>query len=53
MLQPYQMWISLGTFGIYMLVHAVLFVHVLIVLISRGKRSFYFDEVSRTRASRK
>ncbi|MGG4403711.1 VanZ family protein [Paenibacillus amylolyticus] len=53
MLQPYQMWISLGTFGIYMLVYAVLFVHVLIVLFSRGKRSFYFDEVSRTRASRK
>lgn len=53
MLRPYQIWLSLGTVGVYMLVYAVLFVHVLIVLFSRGKRSFYFDEVSNTQASRK
>ncbi|MGN7414725.1 VanZ family protein [Paenibacillus sp. SAF-068] len=53
MLRPYQILLSLGTVGVYILVYAVLLVHVLIVLFSRGKRSFYFDEVSRTRASRK
>lgn len=52
-LEPYRAWISVGMFGLSMLISFILFVHILIVLFSRGKRSFYFDEVSRTRASRK
>ncbi|WP_315794042.1 VanZ family protein [Paenibacillus sp. BIC5C1] len=53
MLEPYKVWISVGIFGLHMLILLVLFVHVMLVLFSRGKRSFYCDDVSKTRASRK
>lgn len=52
-IQPYLVWISLGISMVYFLVYIILFIHVLVVIFSGGKRSFYFDEVSRTRASRK
>ncbi|MDP9700285.1 VanZ family protein [Paenibacillus polysaccharolyticus] len=52
-IQPYLVWISLGISIVYFLVYIILFIHVLLVIFSGGKRSFYFDEVSRTRASRK
>lgn len=52
-IQPYLVWISLGINMVYFLVYIILFIHVLVVIFSGGKRSFYFDEVSRTRASRK
>ncbi|SCY82817.1 Glycopeptide antibiotics resistance protein [Paenibacillus polysaccharolyticus] len=52
-IQPYLVWISLGISIVYFLVYIILFIHVLVVIFSGGKRSFYFDEVSRTRASRK
>ncbi|MCM3134304.1 VanZ family protein [Paenibacillus polysaccharolyticus] len=52
-IQPYLVWISLGVSMVYFLVYIILFIHVLLVIFSGGKRSFYFDEVSRTRASRK
>jgi glycopeptide antibiotics resistance protein len=52
-LEPYKVWISVGIFGLHMLILLVLFVHVMLVLFSRGKRSFYCDDVSKTRASRK
>lgn len=53
MLEPYKVWISVGIFGLHMLILLVLFVHVMLVLFSRGKRAFYCDDVSKTRASRK
>ncbi|SEB20519.1 VanZ family protein [Paenibacillus sp. 276b] len=53
MLEPYKVWISVGIFGLHMLILSVLFVHVMLVLFSRGKRAFYCDDVSKTRASRK
>ncbi|MGQ8873199.1 VanZ family protein [Paenibacillus sp. TSA_86.1] len=52
-IQPYFVWISLGISVVYFLVYIILFIHVVFVIFSGGKRSFYFDEVSRTRASRK
>ncbi|WP_413374008.1 VanZ family protein [Paenibacillus taichungensis] len=53
MLEPYKVWISVGIFGLHMLILLVLFIHVMLVLFSRGKRAFYCDDVSKTRASRK
>ncbi|MCZ1264832.1 VanZ family protein [Paenibacillus tundrae] len=53
MLEPYKVWISVGIFGLHMLILLVLFVHVMLVLFSRGKRALYCDDVSKTRASRK
>lgn len=53
MLEPYKVWISVGIFGLHGLILLVLFVHVMLVLFSRGKRAFYCDDVSNTRASRK
>lgn len=52
-IQPYLVWISLGINTLYLLVYLILFIHMLVVLFSGGKRSFYFDEVSNIRASRK
>ena len=52
-IQPYLVWISLGVSTVYFLVYIILFIHVMVVIFSGGKRSFYFDEVSHTRASRK
>ncbi|PQP84251.1 VanZ family protein [Paenibacillus sp. PCH8] len=52
-LQPYLVWLSVGMFILSMLIYAILFIHVLIVLFSGGRRSFYFDEVSHTHTSRK
>ncbi|WP_342553425.1 VanZ family protein [Paenibacillus sp. FSL R7-0652] len=52
-LDSYLIWISLGVSTLYFLVYIVLLIHVVVVLFSGGKRSFYFDEVSRIRASRK
>ncbi|WP_427179516.1 VanZ family protein [Paenibacillus sp. TC-CSREp1] len=53
MLQPYLIWISLAIGALYLIVYLTLFIHAIVVLFSGGKRSFYFDEVSRIRASRK
>ncbi|MEY8739236.1 VanZ family protein [Bacillales bacterium AN1005] len=53
LLQPYLIWLSVGMIMLYMVVYVILIIHVLMVLFSGGKRSFYFDEVSHTRASRK
>ncbi|MBR2565257.1 MAG: VanZ family protein [Paenibacillus sp.] len=52
-IQPYLIWISLGVSTMYFLVYITLLIHVLVVLFSGGKRSFYFDEAARIRASRK
>ncbi|MFC9710687.1 VanZ family protein [Paenibacillus sp. NPDC056933] len=53
MLQPYKIWLSVGIVGLHVLVLLVLFIHVMVVLFSRGKRAFYCDVVSNTKASRK
>lgn len=52
-LNSYLVWIFLGINFLVFLVYFVLFIHVLVVIFSGGKRSFYFDEASHTRASRK
>lgn len=52
-LHSYLIWIFLGINMLHFLVYIVLFIHVVVVIFSGGKRSFYFDEVSRIRASRK
>ncbi|MEN1987976.1 MULTISPECIES: VanZ family protein [Paenibacillus] len=51
--ETYQVWISVGIYGLYMLACIVLAFHLILVLFSRGKRNFYFDEVSGTKPSRK
>ncbi|SEO49600.1 MULTISPECIES: VanZ family protein [unclassified Paenibacillus] len=53
MLEPYKIWLSVGIVGLHVLILLVLFAHVILVLFSRGKRAFYCDDVSKTRASRK
>ncbi|NEU61000.1 VanZ family protein [Paenibacillus sp. ALJ109b] len=53
MLEPYKIWLSVGIVGLHVLILLVLFVHVMLVLFSRGKRAFYCDDVSKTRTSRK
>lgn len=53
MLETYKIWLSIGMVGLHVLILLVLFVHVMLVLFSRGKRAFYCDDVSKTRASRK
>ncbi|MEO2207917.1 VanZ family protein [Paenibacillus pabuli] len=52
-LEPYKVWVSIGMIGLYMLMFGALFIHVILVLFSRGSRSFYCDHVSNIRASRK
>jgi glycopeptide antibiotics resistance protein len=52
-LNSYLVWIFLSLNLMSFLVYIILFIHVVVVIFSGGKRSFYFDEVSRTRASRK
>lgn len=52
-LNSYLVWIFLGINFLVFLVYFVLFIHVVVVIFSGGKRSFYFDEASHTRASRK
>ncbi|WP_405154465.1 VanZ family protein [Paenibacillus sp. FSL K6-0108] len=53
MLEPYKIWLSIGIVGLHVLILLVLFVHVILVLFSRGNRAFYCDDVSKTQASRK
>lgn len=53
MLEPYKIWLSVGIVGLHVLILLVLFVHVMLVLFSRGKRAFYCDDVSKTGTSRK
>lgn len=53
MLETYKIWISVGFLGLQIIFLTVLFVHVMLVLFSRGKRAFYCDDVSHTRPSRK
>lgn len=52
-LNSYLVWIFLGINFLVFLVYFILFIHVVVVIFSGGKRSFYFDEASHTRASRK
>ncbi|WP_434748815.1 VanZ family protein [Paenibacillus amylolyticus] len=52
-LNSYLVWIFLSLNFAGFLVYIVLFIHLVVVIFSGGKRSFYFDEVARTRASRK
>lgn len=44
---PYQVWITVATFAFSVIMWIVLFIHILFILIKRGKRNFYFDHVSK------
>ena len=44
---PYQVWITVATFAFNVIMWIVLFIHILFILLKRGKRNFYFDHVSK------
>jgi len=48
-----SVFLSLGAWAIYLILTIVLFIHTLLVLLSKGKRRFYFDEASDLYSTRK
>ena len=42
----YQVWITVGILAFLIVMWAVLIVHVLFILLKKGKRTFYFDDVA-------
>ncbi|MDY0408993.1 VanZ family protein [Paracerasibacillus soli] len=45
-LYPYHVWTTVAIFAFLVIMWIVLFIHVMFILISRGKRNFYFDYVA-------
>lgn len=43
---PYQVWITVITFAFMIIMWTVLFIHTMFILIHKGKRLFYFDQVA-------
>ncbi|BBH20349.1 hypothetical protein Back11_16940 [Paenibacillus baekrokdamisoli] len=50
---PYQVWFNVGVLLFYFLFILVLFIHVILVVFSHGRRQFYFDYASGIRPSRR
>lgn len=49
----FQIILSVSSFGIVMLTLLILFVHIVLVLFSGGKRAFFFDAIGKVEATRK